>query len=178
MRWFFSTVWVKIHFPLKSPVMYHFKILVKIICRSLVVTKTENKDALSANNLALVESPSERLFIKIKNNNRPRMETWGTPAMTFVHVEIWPVISTCCFLSLKKSRKSWSKLHDIPCWVNLKILRSCQTLSNALEMSKKTPLTSWPSSRDLWASHVIDTIWFTQESPGLKPDWFDEISSF
>ena len=54
--------------------MYHFKILVKIICRSLVVTKTENKDAPSANNLALVESPSERLFIKIKNNNRPRME--------------------------------------------------------------------------------------------------------
>ena len=24
----------------------------------------------------------------------------------------------------------------------------------------------------------MDTSWITQESPGLKPDWFDKIRSF
>ena len=46
-----------------------------------------NKNVLSANNLALVESASERSFLQIKNNNCPRMEPSGTPAVTFVHVE-------------------------------------------------------------------------------------------
>ena len=43
---------------------------------------------------------------------------------------------------------------------------------------KKNPLTSQPSSNDLYISWVIDKSWLMQESSGLKPDWFWDIKSF
>ena len=64
----------------------------------------------------------------------------------------------------------------MPFCFNLKIIPLCQTLSNAFEISRKMPLTSNPSSKDLHISCVIDKCWLIQESPGLKPDWFEEIS--
>ena len=45
-------------------------------------------------------------------------------------------------------------------------------------VSRKTLLTSNPSSNDLYISCVIDKSWLTQESPGLAPDWFCEIKPF
>ena len=43
--------------------MYHFQILVKVICRSLaVINITGNKGSSSANNFVFVEGPSERSF--------------------------------------------------------------------------------------------------------------------
>ena len=63
----------------------------------------------------------------------------------------------------------------MPFYFNLKIIPSCHTLSNAFDISRKTLLTSNPSSSDLYISRVIDKSWLTQESPGLKPDWFCEI---
>ena len=55
---------------------------------------------------------------------------------------------------------------------------SCQTFSDAFDISRKTPLTSNPLSNDLYTSWVIAKSWFMQESPGLNPDWLGEISSF
>ena len=46
------------------------------------------------------------------------------------------------------------------------------------DISRKTPLTSNPSSNDLYISWVIAKSWFMQDSPGLNPDWVDEMSSF
>ena len=46
------------------------------------------------------------------------------------------------------------------------------------DISRKTPLTSNPSSNDLYISWVIAKSWFMQETPGLNPDWLDEMSSF
>ena len=43
-------------------------------------------------------------------------------------------------------------------------------------MSKKTPLTSNPLSKDVKIQWVIDNSWLIQESPGWKPDWFLEMS--
>ena len=49
---------------------------------------------------------------------------------------------------------------------------SCQTLSNALEMSRKTPLTSAVGllSKAVYISCIIDSNWTIHESPGRKPD--------
>ena len=141
-----------------SKFIFHWKAKLCIISKSLLrlFAKiflswiTENKDVLFPNNLALVESPSERSFISIKNNNGPRIKPWGTPAVAFVHVETWPLATTApCLLSLKKSSKSLSKFPDISFWVNLKIIFLCQILSNAFKMPRKTPLTSWFWQKDL-----------------------------
>ena len=43
---------------------------------------TENKDMLSANNLAFEDNPSDKSLIYIKNNNGPSMDPWGTPTLT------------------------------------------------------------------------------------------------
>ena len=78
--------------------IFHWKTQLSIISKSLLRLFsevwlswiTENKDVSSANNLAFVESPSERSLILIKNNNGLRMEPWGTPGMTFSSLETWP----------------------------------------------------------------------------------------
>ena len=54
-----------------------------------------------------------------------------------------------CLLLLKKSDKICKRSPETPFCFNLKISPSCQTLSKALDISKKTPLTSNPSSNDL-----------------------------
>ena len=50
---------------------------------------------------------------------------------------------------------------------------SCQTLSKALEMSRKTPLTSAVGllSKAVYISCIIDSNWTIHESPGRKPGW-------
>ena len=49
-----------------------------------------------------------------------------------------------------------SSLLEMPFCFILKIIPSGQTLSNAFEISSKTPLTSKPLSKDLYISWVID----------------------
>ena len=45
---------------------------------------------------------------------------------------------------------------DIPFCSNLKMRPSCQTVSNAFDMPRKTPRTSYPSSNDASIPWVID----------------------
>ena len=92
---------------------------------------TENKDVSSANSLAFEGNPSDKSLIYIKNNNGPVMEPWGSPALTSDQSKTCPFNKTLCFLFLRKSRKRFSKLPDIPFSFNLKMRPSCQTLSNA-----------------------------------------------
>ena len=56
---------------------------------------------------------------------------------------------------------------------NLMMRPSCQTLLNAFEMSRKTPLTSTVgfSSNAVCISWIIDSSWAMHESPGRNPDW-------
>ena len=65
-----------------------------------------------------------------------------TPALTLVQVDTWPLRTTLCFLLLKKSVKMFNKSPEMPFCFSLEITPSCQTLSKALDMSKKTLLTS------------------------------------
>ena len=57
--------------------------------------------------------------------------------------------------------------------LEIKMKPSCQTLSNALEMSRKTPFTSAVGllSKAVYISCIIDSNWTIHESPGRKPDW-------
>ena len=118
----------------------------------LLLWITEDKDASSAKSLVFEDNPSDKLLIHIRNNNGPRMEPWGTPALTSDQSETCPFNKTLCFLFLRKSHKTFSKLLDIPFCFNLKMRPSCQTLSNAFDISRKTPLTSNPLSNDLYIS--------------------------
>ena len=52
------------------------------------------------------------------------------------------------------------------------MILSCQTLSNAFDVSKKTPhtLTVGFSSTAVWISWINYNNWAIHESPGRKPD--------
>ena len=52
------------------------------------------------------------------------------------------------------------------------MIPSCQTLSKAFDLSKRTPLTSAVgfSSKEVWISWIIDNNWAVHESSGRKPD--------
>ena len=101
------------------------------------------------------------------------MEPWCTLALAFFHAENCLLRITCCFFHLKR--------HPIPYiqfWVSLKMIPSCHTLSNTFEILSNTLLNLRPSSKELYISWLIDNSWLIQESPGLKPDWQEEISLF
>ena len=100
----------------------------------------------------------------------------GTPALTFSHVFL--LRTTLSFLLIKNVDKMCNGLPDMPFWDNLNNRPLCHTLSKALEISRKTFLTSWPSSNDVTGSYVRDNNWLIQESPGLNPDWFCEMRLF
>ena len=76
------------------------------------------------------------------------MEPWGTPASILTQREAYPFKTTRCFLKLRKSVTIFKLLSDIPFYFNLNIRPLCQTLSNALDISKNTALTSRLSSKD------------------------------
>ena len=69
-----------------------------------------------------------------------------------VHEEYSPFGRTRCFLFDKKSVIKFRSFSDIPFCLNLYKRPLCHTLSNALEISRKTPLTSYPLSNDLYIS--------------------------
>ena len=43
----------------------------------------ENRDVSSANKIALEDRSPDHSFMYIQNNNGQKIETWGTPAVTF-----------------------------------------------------------------------------------------------
>ena len=49
-----------------------------------------------------------------------------------------------------------------------------QTLSKALDMSRKTLLTLKTFSKDWYMSWVTDNNWLIDESPGFKPGWLGD----
>ena len=74
-----------------------------------------------------------------------------------------------------KSRKRFKRFPEIPFWFNLRSKSSCHTLSKALDISKKTPLTSNPSSNHLYISWVITSNWLRVPRPKSWLIWRDQI---
>ena len=114
------------------------------LAESVLLWTTENSDASSANSFAFE-------FKQLTLGERP---LWHL-AMTNVD----RLTQLYCFLLLNKSFIKVISSPDIPFCCNLKSKPSCQTLSNALDISRKTPLTSWPSSNAKRILCAIDSNW-------------------
>ena len=82
------------------------------------------------------------------NSSSPSIEPWSTPVSMLAKGEACPFKMTHCFLKLRKSVIIFKILSDIPFCFHLNIRPLCQTLSNALDISKNTALTSRLSSKD------------------------------
>ena len=69
--------------------------------------------------------------------------------------------------------KRFKSSPPMPYGSSLKRSPSYRTLSNALDISRNTPLTSIVGlqSKEEFISWTIDNNWKMQESPGMKPDW-------
>ena len=136
--------------------IFHWKAQLLILAKSLFSSFAdvflsyvmENKDVSSANSLALEERPVVRSLMQIKNNKGSNMDPWGTSAVTSTAGNLL-IQNNLCFLSFKKSTKNTSRFSLISFCFNLKIIPSSQTLSNAFDISRNTPLISYPSSNDL-----------------------------
>ena len=72
----------------------------------------------------------------------------------------------------------FNRFPDIPFCFKLERRPLCQTLLNALDMSRKTPLVSRPSSSDWYIPRVIHNSCLMHESPGLNPDWLWRLVHF
>ena len=81
-------------------------------------------------------------------------------------------------MGFKESVILSDRLPELPLCFDFYKRPLCNTLINALDMSKSTTRTSRPSSSDLRISWVIDSSWLIHELPGLNRDWSWEIKLF
>ena len=65
--------------------MIFFRSLFNSIVDVFISCTTENREVSSANSLALDDKPSGKSLIQIKKSNGPKIDPWGTPALTLVH---------------------------------------------------------------------------------------------
>ena len=110
---------------------------------------TEKRKLSSTNSLGFEGELSEVSLMKIKKRKSPRTDLWGTPALTSAHEEYWQLRMTLCLLISKKAIVTFNRLPVTPFCFNLLRSQLCQGLSNAFDISRKTPLTSYPWSKDL-----------------------------
>ena len=135
-------------FHWKAQLLIFIKSLLRSFAVEFILWITEKREVASANNLGFEDKPSDKSLIWIRKNNAPRIDFWGTLTSILVQDECCPFKTTFCFLWYKKWVITYKRLPNIPCYFNLKRRPSCQTLSNALDISKKTPVVSRPSSSD------------------------------
>ena len=92
--------------------------------------------------------------------------------LTFCYFEDWPLRTTLWYLLWKNDSVRLKKLPSIPLFSNLCVRLLYQTLSKALDKSRKIPQTSKEglASKTVKVLCVIAISWCIQESRGLKPD--------
>ena len=103
---------------------------------------TEKMNLSSAKSFVIDDKFLLRSLIYIKKKRGPEMGPCRAPAIIGNHVEDWPLRNTLWYLLLRKLSINFNRGPDIPTDLILWISHSCQTLSNALDISKNTPLTS------------------------------------
>ena len=141
----FLRVWIYIIFYLKAQIPIFSRSSLRSLPEALISLTTENKEVSSANSLHSILRPSDKSLIYLKNNKCPRIDPWGTPALTSAQDERWPFKTTLCFLLRRKSCKMFMISPVIPFWRSLKIRPSCHTLSKDFEIWRNIPQTSSPS---------------------------------
>ena len=93
---------------------------------------TENSEVSCTKSFALDDESFVESLIYIKNRSGPKIDSWGTPALTSAHEQNWPFKTTFCFLFFRKSFIKFKSLPEITFYFNLKIIHSRQTLSKTL----------------------------------------------
>ena len=96
----FFRIWVETHFPLKHPSIY--------LCQVAIQFKSTGIAVMDHRKQGRIVSKKFISLIYIKNNNGPRMEPWGAPALTSDQSETCPSNKTLSFLFLRKSHKRFS----------------------------------------------------------------------
>ena len=119
----FTQIWIETHFPLERP--RFFKSSINSFTK--VLTSWTTKNVSLAKSYWRTNYPINRRSLTIEHY--PKLST------------------TLCFLFPKKSDKICGSSPKMSFDFNLEIIPPCQTSSKALDMSKKTLLTSnqWPS---------------------------------
>ena len=167
---------LKINFHWKSQLHITLRTLRKVAALDGMSLTTEKRDASCEKRLEYGESPFDKSLMCFKDNNSPKNEPWRAPALTFFQNKFCPFRTTRCLRQYRNSYKSFKRLPEIPFKDVHDIDNpSWHTLSKVFNITKKNPLTSSPSSNELYILWVIAINWFTQESPGLNPDWLGEI---
>ena len=133
-------IWIKSHFLLQSPFVYLRKITIQQT-GWVSITITENSDVSSANSFAFE-------FKQLTLGERP---LWYLPMTNADR------LTQLCFPQFKTIFNEVISFPDVLFCCNLKSKHLCKTLSNALDMSRETPLTSWPSSNAERISSAIDS---------------------
>ena len=112
------------------------------------IRQSPDHSSISSKNFRIShESPSSISLIYMMNSNGPRPELWRTPLMTYAQSHHCTRTTTRCVQSLRYDMIQLTICGPIP-WVL--ILRSslwCGTLPNALQKSKYTTSTGYPSYR-------------------------------
>ena len=81
----FSRVWIKVHFPLKGPVIYYFQIFIEIICRCLSVMYNRKQRGIICKQFYI----GSEAFSKIINVNQKQQRTKdGT--LRYSSIDIFP----------------------------------------------------------------------------------------
>ena len=103
----------------------------------------ENKEAPSAKSFGLDCKPFDSSFIYTKSNKSSKIYPCSTPGFTFIHDNNWPLKAILCWQFFTKFIKRHSNLSLLLFCFNLYIIPLCHTLSEAIDMSRNTPLTSY-----------------------------------
>ena len=138
----FRFIRIKGHFTLVGQIWNFSRLSFNSLVDCVTSWTTEKRNVSLAKILVVDDNSQLRSLIYTKKNKGPKIDPWGTPAETSTQDEDRPFRTTLWYLLLKKFSISFNRVSDIPNDLILYISPSCQTLSKALEMSKKVPLTS------------------------------------
>ena len=137
------------------------------VCKGSQIS--EGKELSSANSSALFFKLFVRRLTDIGKNNGPKIEPCGTAVS---QSDVWPLSKTLWNLPLKKLVIKWNKFSLTPFCFNLNNNPSCQTLSNASDMSRNTPWVSRVRFQSKLEKMLclMASSWQIHKSPGQKPD--------
>ena len=90
----------------KSQLLTTVRLLRKVAALDWFSLTTEKRDVSSTKRFQFEDTPFNKSLIQIRNDNGPKTEPWGTPAVAFSQDESCPFRTTSCLWQYGKSRKS------------------------------------------------------------------------
>jgi len=113
---------------------------------SFALDTTLKRFVSSVNFNTLEHTESSKSFIYIRNKSGPNTDPWGTPLITFVYLELLPIKTTLCSISLSQSSIQSYILLIIPNALTFIINLLCGILSKAFWKSRYITSIGYPRS--------------------------------